>query len=123
MVFNSPLTDVRQPSEILTDGSYRNQSNTKSYLIKIGEFQERLKLDTVFFQDLSGLTWTELFIQACITPLPARLAYFNEAAKRARDRQPPNFSSIDKFIEELPKATADPKAIEKIAADHYLFFM
>ncbi|MBS1501322.1 MAG: hypothetical protein JST32_04625, partial [Bacteroidetes bacterium] len=122
-VFNSPLTDVRQPSELLKDGSYRNQSSTKAYLNRIAELQERLRADAVFFTDLRGLDWPALFINACTTPLPARLAYFGEAAKRAKDGRPPNFTAIKKFLDELPEKEVDQQALEKVVSDNYMFFV
>lgn len=122
-VFNSPLTDVRQPSEILKDGSYRNQASTKNYLNKIVELQDRLQADAVFFQDLQDLDWPVLFNKACMTPLPARLAYFGEVAKRMNDGRPPNFTAIKKFLDEIAEVEIDLQTLEKIVTDNYLFFV
>jgi len=121
-IFNSPLTDLLQPSEILTDGSHRNQSSTRSYLNKITEVQERLKMNAVFFQDLTGLNWPELLVRSCITPLPARAAYFGEITKRTEAGKPPNFVDISKFLERTSEEDIDPKVLEKHVVDHYLFF-
>jgi hypothetical protein len=121
-VFNSPLTDVYQPSEILTDGSHRNQSSTKAYLNKISEVQERLKMDAVFFEDLSGVIWSELLVRTCKTPLPARMAYLRESDKRTDAGKPPSFVELNMFLERISEEEDDPKVYEKVIAEHYLFF-
>jgi hypothetical protein len=121
-VFNSPLTDVRQPSDVLTDGSYRSQSSTKAYLIKIGEFQDRLKIDAVFFQDLSKVGWPSLMTLACVTPLPGKKAYFLEAAKRKDAGNPPNFSAVKEFLQSALEHDIDISTYTQILSDNYIFF-
>lgn len=121
-VFNSPLTDVHQPSEALRDGSFRSQANTKNYLTKIAEFQERLSMNTIFFQDLSTFDWSELMALACTTPLPAKNAYFIETYRRNNTGRPPTFSAINKFLQTSALLEMDSSTYAQVLSENYIFF-
>lgn len=123
-VFNSPLTDVCEPSEILKDGSYRNQSSTKAYLNKNSEFRERITNNAIFFKDFGDTRWSDLFNQACAAPPSAQKAYLIEMEKRYASLKPPNFKDIDQFISMIPenKTPLDGKMLDSIISTNYIFF-
>jgi len=124
-VYNSPLTDVSQPSEILKIVSNDNHSRAQSYLKKMSEFQKTLTMNSFFFQDLGDLTWSDLLLQASTTPSPVQKAYLNEIKRRHILNDLPNFNEIDAFIKKLSKIETplNKEVIESIRTSNYLFFL
>ncbi|WP_345230874.1 hypothetical protein [Olivibacter ginsenosidimutans] len=124
-VFNSPLTDVVQPSEIFKDGSDHNHLRVQSYLNKMSEFQERLTMNSVFFQDLGSLSWPDLLFHAS-TALPhVQTAYLNEIKRRHIINDVPKFNEIDGFIKKISmiKTPLNKDVPDSIATPNYLFFL
>ncbi|MNK03964.1 hypothetical protein D3C87_218180 [compost metagenome] len=124
-VYNSPLTDVSQTSEILKIVSNDSHSRAQSYFKKMSEFQETLTMNSLFFQDLGALTWPDLLLQASITPPPVQKAYLNEIKRRHIINDLPNFNEIDAFMKKLSKIETplNKESLESIATLNYLFFL
>jgi hypothetical protein len=124
--FYSPISDLENRSALRAAKLNDLQSNSLVHLNRNIEFQNRLKQDSVFFQDLSKFTWPKLMVHACITQLPARKAYLSEIEKRRNLGKPPNFSEINQFITEIgddnTQQYVDHKVLESIISDNYLFF-
>ncbi|HTI58980.1 hypothetical protein [Mucilaginibacter sp.] len=125
--FYSPISDLENRSALRAAELNNLQSNSLVHLNKNIEFQNRLKQDSVFFQDLSKFIWPKLMIEACTTQLPARKAYLSEIEKRRNLGKPPNFSEINQFTTEIGhnnvQQSLDHKVLENIISDNYLFFV
>ncbi|TWI18911.1 hypothetical protein IQ31_03039 [Sphingobacterium siyangense] len=124
-VYNSPLTDVSQPSEILKIISNDSHSHAQSYLKKMSEFQETLTTNSFFFQDLGSLYWSDLLFQASTTPPTVQKVYLNEIKRRHIINDLPNFNEIDAFMEKLSKIETplNKEILDSIARSNYLFFL
>lgn len=124
-VYNSPLTDMAQSSEISKIDSHHSHSHTQLYLKKMNEFQEALTINSFFFQDLGSLTWSDLLLQASTAPPTIQTAYLNEIKRRHIINDVPKFNEIDRFLKKISniETPLSKDVLASVATSNYLFFL
>lgn len=125
-ITHSPFTDIDNRSFHAQMEGRALTSVEGKYIVRTGEFHERMKSATVYFKNLESIPWLDLVEATMDSTGQTKEAYMIELDRRSRTGQAPTANEIiglGEYLSKDRKWSPTNLILAKVIQQNYIFFV